>query len=236
MTRVHEATVAAIAPLARGVVEWRFRAEEPLRFRPGQFLSVRVGDKDGAAILRSYSLASSPGAAEFALVLKLVPGGPGSQFFEALREGDRVRFTGPMGFFVLDLQHTGDVIFGATGVGIAPVLPMLDEVLARNERGRVELYWGNRDAADLFWQRELAERAAKYTNFRMKIFLSGARPPDWTGGLGRINPALLADLPGFDKPTFYLVGNGAMIRELRAALVERGIDRKKQIRNEAFYG
>jgi ferredoxin-NADP reductase len=236
MGNVHEATVVGKRVLARGVVEWRFRADEPLKFRPGQFLSVRVGTDDGgASVLRSYSLASSPGEPEIALILKLVPGGPGSHFFEALKDGERVRFTGPMGFFVLDLQHGGDVVFGATGVGIAPVLPMLDEVLARSETGRVRLYWGNRDAADLFWLDQLAARA-KNPRFEPKLFLSGAQPAGWTGGAGRINPAVLADLPQFDRPIFYLVGNGAMIRELRGALVERGIDRKKQVRNEAFYG
>ena len=36
-------------------------------------------------------------------------------------------------------------MLGATGVGITPVLPMIDELLARpNEHGRVRLYWGNR--------------------------------------------------------------------------------------------
>ncbi len=43
-------------------------------------------------------------------------------------------------------------------------------------------------------------------------------------------------MPSFEKPVFYLVGNGAMIKELKAALQERGIDRKRQIRNEAFFG
>jgi ferredoxin-NADP reductase len=236
MGNVHEATVAAIAPLARAVVEWRFRPDDPLTFRPGQFLSVRVAAEDGgASVLRSYSIASSPGTPEFSLILKLVPGGAGSKFFESLELGHRVRFTGPMGFFVLDLQHAGDLVFGATGVGIAPVLPMLDEALARNETGRIRLYWGNRDAADLFWQRELEART-KNPRFEMKLFLSGQAPDGWPGGRGRINPAVLADLPQLERPIFYLVGNGAMIRELRGALVERGIDRKKQVRNEAFYG
>jgi hypothetical protein len=34
---------------------------------------------------------------------------------------------------------------------------------------------------------------------------------------------------------FYLVGNGAMIKEVKAGLIERGVDRKKQIRNEVFF-
>ena len=235
---VHEATVVDIATLARAVVRWRFAVTppEPLRFRPGQFVSLRVGeDGDGAAVLRSYSLASPPGRDTFDLILKLVDGGTGSAWFQQLRPGDGVRFTGPMGFFVNDLAHAGDVLFAATGVGITPVLPMIEELLARkNEPGRITLYWGNRAREDVFWRDELEALAEAHPRFSPKLFLS---QPDaaWSGERGRITPAVLDDLPRYQKPTFYLVGNGAMIRELKQGLLDRGVDRKRQIRNEAFF-
>lgn len=234
---VHEATVIAKAPMAHGVMRWDFRVDppEPLRFRPGQFVSMRVGtDAEGNHILRSYSIASSPGSPELSLILKLVPGGTASDWFTRLKLGDRVTFTGPMGFFVLDLQHFGDVVIGATGVGITPVLPMLREVLSRDEKGRVFLFWGNRHPDDLFWSDELAELEANHPRFKARLFIS--RPhPDWTGEHGRITQPILDALPTLERPTFYLVGNGAMIRELKAKLVEHGVDRKRQIRTEAFF-
>ena len=51
----------------------------------------------------------------------------------------------------------------------------------------------------------------------------------------RCHPAIVAELGEWTRPTFYLVGNGAMIRELKTELVQRGVDRKAQIRNEAFF-
>jgi ferredoxin-NADP reductase len=235
MGNVHEATVVDIRALARGVVEWRLRLPEPLHFRPGQFISVRVGEEDGAAVLRSYSIASSPGRPEISLILKLVEGGPGSRFFSLLKLGDAIRFTGPMGFFVNELAHAGDAIYAATGVGITPVLPMVRELLERpNETGQILLYWGNRQREDLFWQDELAELEERHPRFRVRWFLS-QEAHDWAGERGRITAAVLADLASFQRPTYYLVGNGAMIRELKAGLQERGVDRKRQIRNEAFF-
>jgi CDP-4-dehydro-6-deoxyglucose reductase, E3 len=233
---VHHARVARISPLADGVVEYALALDAPLAFRPGQFLSLEIGrDADENPILRSYSLASSPGQPEAALVIKVVPGGRGSEWFRALRIGDAVRFTGPMGFFVLDLApHAGDVVFGATGVGIAPVRPMLEELLARDERGRVLLLWGNRHPRDLFWDAELAALQAKSPRLEVRRFVS-RDAPDWRGERGRITPAIVDELARLHAPTFYLVGNGAMIRDVKAALVARGVDRKKQIRNEAFF-
>ena len=70
----------------------------------------------------------------------------------------------------------------------------------------------------------------------MRIYLSAPQEEDaWDGARGRITPAILAQLPSLTSPTFYLVGNGAMITELKRELVERGVNRKKQIRTEAFF-
>lgn len=233
---VHEGELVRAVPRADGVVEYIIRTDEPLKYRPGQFVSVRVGkDADDNPILRSYSIASSPGGPEISLILKLIKGGPGSEYFATLAPGDRVRFTGPMGFFCLDLMHAGDVVFGVTGVGITPVLPMIAELAARPEKGRIVLYWGNRHAGDLFWLDEFKRVQEACHRLTVEIFLTGDAP-GWSGRRGRITEAVLADLPTFDKPVFYLVGNGAMIRDVKAALQERGVDRKRQIRNEAFFG
>jgi ferredoxin-NADP reductase len=229
--RVHAATVKKSRTIANQVMELTLEFSEPLSFRPGQFLSLRVGtDSDGNPILRSYSIASSPGSREVKLIVKIIEGGTASGWFVARRPGDSIELSGPMGFFVNELAHHGDVVYGATGVGIAPVLPMLDEVLARGDKAT--LYWGNRHVDELFWLDELEQRQSD--RFQFHLYISGPSER-WEGRRGRIGAGILEMLPSLDKPTFYLVGNGAMIREVKAALVERGVDRKKQIRNEAFF-
>jgi ferredoxin-NADP reductase len=45
----------------------------------------------------------------------------------------------------------------------------------------------------------------------------------------------LQEAPSLASPTYYLVGNGAMIAEIKTALVAAGVDRRKQIRTEAFF-
>ena len=235
-SNVHEAVLVERREIARAIDELTFAMDSgTLAFRPGQFVSLRVGqDQDGAAILRSYSIASAPGKARIALVVKRVPGGAAHSYLDALAPGARVRFTGPMGFFVLELSHPGDVVFGVTGVGIAPVLPMLDELLARDERGRVQLFWGNRLRAELFWQRELDALSGTHPRFSWRSFLSGEAPGDGEEE-GRITTPLLSFASSLERPTFYLVGSGAMIKDVKTALVALGIDRKRQIRNEAFF-
>jgi ferredoxin-NADP reductase len=236
---VHYATLRAARVLATDVVEYVFALapeDRDLRWRPGQFVSLTCGEHlEGEPVLRSYTIASSPGEETLAVVLKLVAGGAASEWFRRLRVGAEVRFTGPMGFFVLELAHAGDVVMGATGTGIAPFLPMLHEMHARTDAGRIHLLWGLREEGDLFWQAELASLVTAFGG-RLEATVTLSRPsPRWSGPRGRITGRLLELAPALHRPTFYLCGNGAMIREVKAALVERGIDRKRQIRTEAFF-
>jgi CDP-4-dehydro-6-deoxyglucose reductase len=225
--------------LTADTFEHTFEMVEPteLRFRAGQFLSIGCGaGPDGEPIRRSYSIASpSSDRTAFALVVKRIPGGAGSAFFASLTPGAEIEFTGPMGFFVLELSHRGDVVFGATGTGIAPVLPMLRELEGRPESGRILLYWGLRHADDRFYEEQLAALAARNPRLRWEVCLS--RPPEGSaqGPHGRITAPILASASELHHPTYYLVGNGDMVKDLRRQLQERGIDRKRQIRTEAFF-
>lgn len=211
--------------------------EPELQFRPGQFISINVGtDSDGNAILRSYSIASPPERrGELVLILRLVEGGPGTRFFEALRPGETLRFTGPMGFFVNELSHPGDVVYVGTGTGIAPFLPMLEETLSRpeTEPHRVHLFWGLRNEHDLFHEDRLAALCARHPRFSYQIYMS--QPQGFARLRGRITGPVLELLPSLKMPTFYLCGNGKMIEEVKEALQTKGVNRKRQIRVEAFF-
>ena len=114
-------------------------------------------------------------------------------------------------------------------------MPMLGELALRpaRDRPRVLIFWGLRQQSDIFARDEI-ERLAAAIDAELAIHLT-APGPDWTGGRGRITPALLDRLPRLQAPTFYLVGNGAMITELKRELISRGVNRKTQIRTEAFF-
>jgi NAD(P)H-flavin reductase len=89
-----------------------------------------------------------------------------------------------------------------------------------------------RNQGELYWLDRLEALAASSARFSYDICLSQPEP-GWTGKVGRINAHVLE--AEFERPVYYLVGNGNMVRDLKAALVERGVDRKKQIRVEVFY-
>ena len=239
MAGVGKARLVEVRKLTYDTNEYTFALVDPaeLKFRAGQFVSIRCGaDADGTLQMRSYSIASPSSVRNlFSLVVKIIPGGFGSGFFNGLSTGSEIELTGPMGFFVLDLAHTGDVVIGATGTGLAPVIPMLGELATRNETGKIRLYFGVRKLEDLFYEEKLDEFARKMPRFSWLRCITQA-PPDWTGGERcRITGFLTRAALEMNKPVFYLVGNGAMINEAKQLLQQKGVDRKKQIRTEAFF-
>jgi ferredoxin-NADP reductase len=227
--------------LAPGIAELVFemRAPEQLAFRAGQFLSLAVDDgagpADGPALpRRSYSIASqTTDTTRVRFIIRVMSEGAASHYLMTLPLGTEIRLTGPHGFFVLDAAHAGDVVFGATGTGIAAVMSMLGELAPRAEPGGRRVYWGVREESDLFARDEIAALAAR-AGAALSIHLT-APGATWTGARGRITPAILDALPTLVAPTFYLVGNGSMITELKRELVARGVNRKAQIRTEAFF-
>ena len=227
------ARVARVVELAPGVRLIEAQAVEPpaLSFRGGQFVSVRCGE--GGDLRRSYTIVSSPAHHDrFELLVKDVDGGVGTAFFSALVPGDEVHFTGPMGFFVADAAHAGDVVLVATGVGIAAALPVIEETLARpGEVGRVLLRWALLDGQPAYWTERLDAFAAANARFAWSLL----RSADWLAAHATLASDTTALLPTLAAPVFYTVGNGDMIRRLRDDLVRLGVDRRKQIRNEVFY-
>jgi CDP-4-dehydro-6-deoxyglucose reductase, E3 len=237
MSQPLRARLQSRTTIADGVVDLVFALVSPpsLPFRAGQFVTLAVGkDAAGRDVRRSYSIASpSAEGHRLRFIVRIVAGGPASDYWVSLPIGAELNMTGPHGFFVLDEHHAGDVVFAATGTGLAAVLPMLNELERRRESGRRLVYWGVRHEADLFLADEV-EAACAAAGADLRTYLS--RPtPAWTGLTGRITGPVLEAFPGLHAPTFYIVGNGAMIDELKKSLIARGVDRKKHIRTEAFF-
>ncbi|HVY38892.1 MAG TPA: FAD-binding oxidoreductase [Polyangia bacterium] len=237
------AELVAREPIAAGIAQLSFALREPprLEFKAGQFVSIAVpsaGTDEQALPRRSYSIASQSDAGNLLrFIIRVIPEGKASEFLMGLPLGARVDMTGPHGFFVLDERHPGDVVFGATGTGFAAVMPMLGELARRREAGvespRSLVLWGARQESDLFAREEIETLVAR-AGAELRVFLT-APGPGWTGDRGRITAAMLDRLPQLTTPTFYLVGNGAMISELKRELIARGVNRRAQIRTEAFF-
>ncbi len=222
------ATVERIRDLTHDVRELRLRVESPadFTFKAGQFVSFDVlNPKTGRPVTRAYSIASPPShIPTLTLLFNRVADGPGSTYLFGLKEGDHTQFKGPAGSFYLKDDPGRDLLFIATGTGIAPLRSM---IYARLEQSRgdarpVTLYWGLRSQRDLYYQDELTDLATRHPRFSFVTTLS--RPEEgWNGETGRVTKLVQDRLGPVDHLSVYLCGNGSMIKEVTALVGGKGL-------------
>lgn len=129
---------------------------DELDFKPGQFISIKVLEKP--VTYRAYSICSDPTSQnEFEIVATTDVPGVGVNYLKKLKVGSNISFIGPGGRFYLREAKVKNIIFVATGTGIAPFIPMLYELAenVNNEKINIQLYYGLRTIGDLFFYDQL---------------------------------------------------------------------------------
>jgi NAD(P)H-flavin reductase len=219
------ATVIAARDLTYDVRQIDFALLNPpeIRFAAGQFISFEI-DRPGAPVpaTRPYSIASPPTLnTHIQLVLNRVPGGPGSSYLFSLEEGSSTKFKGPVGSFTLH-DNKRDILFVATGTGIAPIRSMLWTLADEPSTRRITLFWGLRNERDLYYQEELTALETRLRSFSFITTLS--QPSEhWRGAVGRVSTLVAAEVTAVANLEVYLCGNGAMIHDVRNIVRKKGL-------------
>jgi CDP-4-dehydro-6-deoxyglucose reductase len=227
-----QARLISSAALAEGVNHFVFEAVgvERLEFTPGQFVSFQH-EIEGKEITRAYSIASAPGSNNrFELCLNRVEGGRLSPHLFAMRGGDAIEMSAPLGTFVLR-DPARDAILIATGTGITPFRSFLHAYLPAGAPP-FTLLFGVRHESHILYRSEFEALARRHQQFRFWPTLS--RPgTSWQARTGHVQAHLLEAIAGRRDVDFYLCGLAQMVDDVRARLKEMGFDRK-QIRVEKY--
>jgi len=227
------ATVKEYIQLTPTVFQINFETDQPFEFQAGQFVSIVVpgAGPNGRDLRRAYSIASAPKNRPVELCVKLVEGGPGTNYLNRLRPGDQFKCFAPYGTFVLKTAPGRNVCFVATGTGIAPFRSMaFSEAFEQLNPPKAWCLLGVREEEEVLYDAEF--RASKLA-WVPTVSRPGA---SWQGFKGRVTDYLRAHDDDFDwkNTDFYLCGNGGMIDEIKAMLAERGVP-KEALHLEVYY-
>ncbi len=214
--------------LTENVIEFHLKKPPSFVYTAGQFIQLHVPDGE-KTVLRSYSLSSSPHDPDLELCVKIIPSGKASAYLGHVSPGDSLVFDGPQGRFT----HPTDpipLVCIATGAGIAPIMSIVsDELAFKKNESPIELIFGVRSEADIFWLERLETLQRDYNNFHYTLTLSQPTPT-WDSHRGRVT----AHLPlQTTNKKFYICGSPQMIMDVRKILLERKAD-AKTIYFEAF--
>ena len=201
----------------------RISFDETLDFLPGQYTSLKVSEE---GMRRSYSIASLPGEKSIDLLVDVTPMGVGSKYILGLKVGDMVEVLGFLGKFTIDpsLQYEAKhILFLATGTGIAPFKPMIEDLLYRKHYPEeVRLIWGMRHEEELYWLKEMDNINRDFDNFEFETVIS--KPSDdWPGFRGHVGDVVDDLRQDWSTTLVYLCGAPEMITEMELKLREKGV-------------
>ena len=204
-------------------------------FKAGQFVMLHVPVEGiPKPALRAYSIASTEEQQNgFKLVFKFVDNGVASKYVWSLKGDETLKFTGPFGKVFFQEPPTDQVVFLNTGSGISQHFCFIESKMKTYPNLKYKLYFGVRYESDIYYESELQRLKKQLPNFEYHYVLS--RPSEgWTGKKGYVQNFLSETNYKEIPTTFYLCGNGGMIKETKHQLLEvDGLD-KTRVWAEAF--
>lgn len=215
------AILVAVEDLTRDMREFRFRADQPAVFRPGQYALMSL---PGLASMRAYSMSNiANDAGEWHFIIRRVPGGAATSVLFDLRPGTRVGLDGSYGRAYLRAESGRNIVCVAGGSGLSPMIAIVRglNLLDRQEGRSVDFFYGGRSVDDICGEALLRNlpRLDGQLRFHPIVSNDDAR---WSGRTGMVHE-LVADLPreAFAQSEFYLAGPPPMA-EAVVALLARG--------------
>ncbi len=137
------------------IKEYRFEfdAGEDIKFKAGQYMQIesKPYGKIKEKAVRAYSISSVPSDTNAVeLIIRRVPGGLCTTYMhDHIKEGDRVRITGPYGDFYRR-DDSDQYVFMAGGSGMAPIKSIVMDIIEKGLDKEMFFFFGAVGKKDLY--------------------------------------------------------------------------------------
>lgn len=211
-------------------------------FKPGQFVMLAIPCvKDGKEqiVRRAYSIASPPTQKE-SIDLTMKKEGLVTTKMDCLNGGEELEVSGPYGTFVFQEAMSNNVMFLASGAGIAPIWGIMKFIRDKKLDVKMTLVFSNMTPHDIIYKNELPQLINEAKD--LVIALTITRPNEssiqeleaWTGRKGRIDKNLIKEFMDLRTPDlFYVCGSPDMVNACMQHLKDLGVS-PVRIRTERF--
>jgi ferredoxin-NADP reductase len=224
--------------------------ERPLPpFEPGQYLTFKLDLPSGKKVTtRCYSLSDSPQSEYYRVSIKRNPppkdpaksdvGKSSSNFFhDHVEEGDILNVQAPGGDFFLDMHRQTPVVLIGGGIGITPVLSMLNAIVESGSKRETWFFLGIRNSAEHVFREHLEAIDQANENVHVRIVYS--KPDEGTvqgkdyHHEGRVGAPLFQEALPSNNYDYYFCGPPPMMESLFHGLRDWDVP-ESRIHFEAF--
>jgi nitric oxide dioxygenase len=214
-----------------------------IRHRPGQYLTFALDVAGAGHLKRNYSISSAPEDRSYRISVKreAKPGTPlglaSNWLHDRAGPGTTLSVAPPAGEFFLDEKDDGPVVLLSGGVGLTPLMSMLESIV-RSGSGRPVWYVHGAENGRVHAMGEHARKlAAQAPNVTVRTFYHVPDPEDVAGRdydeRGLISADWLSRNTPKEDAAYYLCGPRPFLRAIVGGLARTGVPLAR-IRYEFF--
>jgi ferredoxin-NADP reductase len=207
-------------------------------FKPGQFLTFRLDVPDQPKpITRTYTISDRPNADYYRLSIKretppahrpdAPPGLSSSYFHDQVQPDAKLSVKAPRGEFWLDPGDDTPVVLVSAGVGLTPMISMLNAIVTTGSERPVWFIHGTRNAREHAMAEHMRRLAAEHDNVHLHVRYSRPERDDIEGQdharIGHVTVDVLKELLPPAAYDFYLCGPTPFVRSLYNGLLDWGV-------------
>jgi len=206
----------------------------PGTFQPGQYVSVEAQWPDsGRRQLRQYSLSDAPNRPYWRITVQRTHeagsgelGAVSNWLHERIQAGDTLRVSPAFGDFTPQLAGSAPLVLISAGVGITPMISVLNALAAEGSTRPIHFLHGARSPAQQTLRADLLAAAQALPSLKISLFYEDGADraaAELPAQPGRVDlSATLAAVAGADAE-FHLCGPLPFMRDQRHALLAAGV-------------
>ncbi|OGX14800.1 MAG: hypothetical protein A2166_05800 [Omnitrophica WOR_2 bacterium RBG_13_41_10] len=218
------------------ILSLRFSLSLAINFIPGQFLKVIFDESNynNKELNKNLSFSSSP-LKDYIEITKRLSESAFSQRLEALGIGDEICIQGPFGRCTFSDNHQ-KIAFLIGGIGITPVISILEYIQDKNLKTDALLFYSNRTEEEISFKEELNQWQAKNSNFKVFYTVTYCQPKDKNCLFGRIDKELVSrNIKDISERIFFIFGPPKMVEAMKELCLAIGA-KEEFIKTESFLG
>jgi len=221
-------TCCRVVDETHDVKTFEFRVGDglPVRFEPGQFMTVSA-IVQGQAVERCYTISSPPTRPWLvSITVKRVPGGVMSNWLhENMKPGTLLRAYGPSGAFTPTAAPAAKSLYLSAGSGVTPLMSMTRASIDLGLNRDVVFVHSARTPADIIFREELRRLVELSPRLRTYFVCEGAGDEGWSGPTGRLSLQLLSQwVPDYAEREVFTCGPAGYMNAVHELLREGGHD------------